>query len=146
MNKAINRFAIILILLVAVFFYLNAQKPPHNSIDVLHNPSNEVLTKQGVFTWQTWEKEPSTFIWRFPELETAYVLQGELLITPDGSTESTLIKKGDLVTFAPGLRCKWEVRQPFKKHVTHADTPFISIYWTIVFKVQALMRHMQAYI
>ena len=68
------------------------------------------------------------------------------MVTPDGSTESTLIKKGDLVTFAPGLRCKWEVRQAFKKYVTHADTPFISIYWTIVFKAQALMRHIQTYI
>ena len=133
-------------LLIAIFFYLIAQKPPQNSINVLHNPSNEVLTKQGVFTWHTWEKEPSTFVWQFPELETAYVLQGEVLITPDGSAESTLIKKGDLVTFAPGLRCKWQVKQAFKKHVTHADTPFVSIYWAIVFKAQALIRHIKAYI
>ena len=114
MNKAINRFAIILILLIVVFFYLIVQKPPHNSINVLHNHSKKVLSKLGVFTWQTWEKEPSTFIWRFPELETAYVLQGKVQVTPDGSAESTLIKKGDLVTFAPGLRSKWDVRQAFK--------------------------------
>jgi uncharacterized protein len=144
LGKVIGRGLVVLFILVAIFAFLVNQASPENSIQVDRNLTSEQLKEMGVFNWHTWEKEPSVFVWQFHEIETAYVLEGEVFVTPEGSTKSVLIKKGDLVTFSAGLRCTWNVLKPFRKHVTHADTPFVSAFWHTVFKAQGAMRHIKA--
>ncbi len=85
-------------------------------IIVEKNPDTARLETLGVSKWATWEKEVSVFPWTFPEQEMAYILEGECVITPDNGGEAVTFGKGDLVTFPAGLRCRWEVVQPLRKH------------------------------
>lgn len=143
MNKLTRRLVVIFVLLAVLFAFLVNQHAPKNSVYVRHNLPADELAKLNVEKWGNWKKEPSTFIWQFPELETIYVTQGEVYVTPVGSTETVLIQKGDYATFAPGLRATWHVTQPFEKQVILADTPFTNIYWRVVFKAKAAWRHIQ---
>lgn len=84
-------------------------------ITVEHQPSQARLDALGVSNWSTWSKEVSVFPWSYSEQEIAYILEGEVTVTPkDG--EPVTFGKGDLVTFSTGLSCTWEVRKPLRKH------------------------------
>jgi uncharacterized cupin superfamily protein len=85
------------------------------AIQVNHQPQEAELEALGVFDWPIWEKEVSTFPWTYDECETCYLLAGEVVVTPDGG-DPWEIKQGDLVTFAAGLSCTWEIRQAVRKH------------------------------
>lgn len=71
----------------------------------------------GIDSWSSWECEPSTFDWFYPNSETAYVFEGDVVVrTPDGSEVN--ITGGMLVTFPAGLECTWEVRKKISKVYT----------------------------
>ena len=55
-----------------------------SKIVVVKNPSQEQLDKLGVSKWAIWEKEVSKFPIDFGSTECAYVLEGEILVTPKG--------------------------------------------------------------
>ena len=84
-------------------------------ISVEHNPSQERLDALGILHCSTWSKEPSSFPWTYSEQETAYVLEGEVTVTPNGG-EPVNFGKGDLVIFPSGLSCTWHVKKALKKH------------------------------
>ena len=84
-------------------------------ISVEHNPSQERLDALGILHCPTWSKEPSSFPWTYSEQETAYVLEGEVTVTPNGG-EPVNFGKGDLVIFPSGLSCTWHVKKALKKH------------------------------
>ena len=84
-------------------------------ITVEHNPSEERLDALGILHCPTWSKEPSSFPWTYSEQETAYVLEGEVTVTPNGG-EPVNFGKGDLVIFPSGLSCTWHVKKALKKH------------------------------
>ena len=86
-----------------------------STITVEHNPDTSRLSALGVSSWPTWSKEVSTFPWTYSEQEVAYVLEGEVVVTPQGG-EPVKFGKGDLVTFPAGMSCTWDVRQPLRKH------------------------------
>jgi uncharacterized cupin superfamily protein len=86
-----------------------------SKILVEHSPTQERLNALGVHGWSTWTKEVSTFLWTYGDREVAYILEGEVTVTPDGG-EPVSFGKGDLVTFPAGMSCKWEVRKPLRKH------------------------------
>ncbi|MFO1419319.1 MAG: cupin domain-containing protein [Methylotetracoccus sp.] len=89
-----------------------------SKITIEHNPSQQRLQELGVAGWEIWEKEPSTFEIDFDETETAYVLEGEIIVTPaDG--EPVRIVPGDLVSFHAGLESDWQVVKPLKKHYSY---------------------------
>ena len=85
------------------------------TITVEHNPSQARLDELGVFDWSTWSKEVSVFPWSYSEREVAYVLEGEVTVTPKGG-DPVSFGKGDLVTFPSGMSCTWEVKKPLRKH------------------------------
>lgn len=89
-----------------------------SKIIVEHNPSQEKLDQLGVSKWAIWEKEVSKFPIDFGIKETAYVLEGEILVTPRGG-EPVRIVPGDLVVFEAGLDSDWEVVKPLRKHYKH---------------------------
>lgn len=66
------------------------------SITVEHNPDQERLTELGVYAWPIWEKEASEFPWFYDEKETAYILEGEVVVSAADGSESAVIKAGDL--------------------------------------------------
>lgn len=86
-----------------------------STIIVEHNPEQSKLDALGVKSWPTWSKEVSSFPWTYGEQEVAYVLEGEVTVTPSGGAPVSF-GKGDLVTFPAGMSCTWEVKQPLRKH------------------------------
>jgi uncharacterized cupin superfamily protein len=51
--------------------------------------------------------------------ESAYVLEGEIHVTPQGG-EKVVIVAGDFVVFPKGLKTQWEVVKPLRKHYQHS--------------------------
>jgi hypothetical protein len=86
------------------------------AITVEHQPEQSRLTELGVYAWPIWEKEVSDFPWHYDEKETAYILDGEVIVTSADGMEVAHIQAGDLVTFAAGLSCRWEIKQDLRKH------------------------------
>ncbi len=89
-----------------------------STITVEHAPSEERLKALKVSNWPTWEKEISEFTIDFDETEVAYVLEGEIIVTPVNG-ESVHIKPGDLVSFHAGLDSRWQVVKPLRKHYSY---------------------------
>lgn len=86
-----------------------------NVIKLTRNPDPAMLERLGVSNWPIWTKEVSKFPWTYDEAETCYLLEGEVIVTPDGG-QPVQIGPGDLVTFPSGLSCTWDVRAPVRKH------------------------------
>ena len=86
-----------------------------SDITVEHNPSPAKLDQMDVDSWPIWTKEVSSFDWTYDQNEVCYILEGEAVVTPNGG-EPVEITEGDLVTFAQGMSCVWEVKVPIRKH------------------------------
>ncbi len=84
-------------------------------IKIEHDPDEEKLRELGVQNWPIWEKEESEFPWYYDEPETCYILEGEVIVTPEGG-EPVRIQKGDLVTFPAGMSCTWKILKKIRKH------------------------------
>jgi len=84
-------------------------------IIVEHQPGAERLKQLAVEDWPTWSAGISRFPWIYDTCETCYVLEGEVVVTPDGGQPVT-VKAGDLATFPAGMSCVWDVKQPLRKH------------------------------
>lgn len=84
-------------------------------IKVEHNPSEERLKEMQVKSWPIWTKEESEFPWTYDTTEICYLLEGDVVVTPDNG-EPVEIKKGDLVTFPAGMSCTWKIRSAVRKH------------------------------
>jgi len=78
-------------------------------------PSESRSRELGVKGWPTWSKEVSTFPWQYDSQEVAYILEGEVTVTPDDG-EPVSFGAGELVTFPKGLSCVWNVKKTLKKH------------------------------
>ncbi|ROR29582.1 cupin domain-containing protein [Inmirania thermothiophila] len=89
-------------------------------IHLTRDPSARTLAELGVETWPVWTCGVSTFPWTYDATETCYLLEGEVVVTPDGGAP-VRIRAGDLVTFPAGLSCTWEVRRPVRKHYRFED-------------------------
>ncbi|MDD2833626.1 MAG: cupin domain-containing protein [Methylotenera sp.] len=81
----------------------------------VEKPSAEKLAALGVTQWPTWSKEVSQFPWSFGTQEIAYILEGEVTVTPQNA-EPVSFAAGDLVTFPAGLSCTWHVKKALRKH------------------------------
>ena len=138
-----SRYTLLFAIFLFIVSLLALDGPPKNNIHIEKNPSHEKLVSNDVYSWMTWEKEPSTFPWQFTERERVYVVEGTVHIRQDGSDQVHILEKGDYAEFAPGLRCIWEVKEPFKKHVTLEKDTLGRIYWTTVFKIKAIPRRLK---
>ncbi|WP_088536836.1 cupin domain-containing protein [Geobacter sp. DSM 9736] len=86
-------------------------------MDILveHNPGKDRLDSLGIGSWPIWSCEASEFPWRYESRETCYLLEGEVLVSPEVG-EPVSIKAGDLVIFPAGMSCRWKVIKPVSKH------------------------------
>ena len=85
-------------------------------IMVEQHPSQQRLEQLGVAQWPVWSCEVSEFPWTYQEREVCYLLEGEVLVTPDDDGVPVEIGAGDLVVFPAGLSCRWQVLKPVRKH------------------------------
>ena len=86
-----------------------------SEIKIVRNPTDDTLKEMGVESWPIWEKEESEFPWSYDESETCYILEGSVVVTPDGG-EQVEINAGDLVTFPSGMSCTWKINKDVRKH------------------------------
>jgi uncharacterized cupin superfamily protein len=84
-------------------------------IEIVREASGEALESLGVSSWPVWEKEASEFPWAYDEREMCYLLEGDVVVTPEGG-EPVRFGKGDLVTFPSGMRCRWRILRDVRKH------------------------------
>jgi uncharacterized cupin superfamily protein len=84
-------------------------------IKVDHDPARDELERLGVFSWPIWEKEESEFPWSYDSDETCYILEGQIVVTPEGGSPVE-IRPGDLVVFPNGMSCRWRVLRKVRKH------------------------------
>ena len=87
-------------------------------IKVEKNLSDRQIKALGITTWSIWKKEKSEFSWSYDATEACYFLEGEAVVTPDGSAQSVTLVKGDYVVFPKGLSCTWKVTRDVAKHYT----------------------------
>lgn len=85
------------------------------NIRIEANPAEEKLQALGVRSWPVWSKEISEFPWTYDAEETCYVLEGHVIVTPDGG-DPVEIKTGDLVVFPAGMSCTWKILAGIRKH------------------------------
>lgn len=86
-----------------------------HGITVTSAPDPALLQKLGVSGWPIWSCGISTFPWSYDERETCLLLEGDVTVTPDNG-EPVRFGAGDLVVFAQGLDCTWQVHAPVRKH------------------------------
>lgn len=75
----------------------------------------EKLLKLKVKSWPIWEKEVSEFSWEYDDTETCYILEGDVVVTPENDNPVSF-GKGDLVIFSKGLVCTWKIKKAVRKH------------------------------
>jgi uncharacterized cupin superfamily protein len=81
----------------------------------VEKPTEEKLKALNARVWPIWEKEISEFPWEYVEKETCYILEGEVTIIPEKG-DPVKFGKGDLVVFDEGLKCRWKISKPVRKH------------------------------
>ena len=84
-------------------------------IKIVDNPSEAQLAELGVRSWPQWGCEVSVFPWTYDDPETCLILEGEVVVTPEGG-EPVRVAAGQLVTFPAGMSCTWDVKAAIKKH------------------------------
>ena len=78
--------------------------------------SKNEISKKGVFSWPIWSCEMSEFDWEYDDKESCYLLEGEVEVST--SLETVKFSSGDFVVFPKGLKCRWKVIKPVRKHYT----------------------------
>ncbi|WP_438971022.1 cupin domain-containing protein [Methylophaga sp.] len=87
-------------------------------IKIEKKPSQTRLQEMGVDSWEIWDCPVSEFRLDFDETEKAYLLEGEIIVTPDGE-EPVHVVAGDYVEFPEGLNSFWQVVKPLRKHYSY---------------------------
>jgi uncharacterized cupin superfamily protein len=86
-----------------------------NRLIVVENPTAQKLQALEVNHWPIWTKEVSEFPWFYDETEVCYILEGHIIVTPNGGQPVELMP-GQLVTFFKGLSCRWQILKAVRKH------------------------------
>ena len=76
--------------------------------------SENDISKKGVFSWPIWSCEVSEFDWEYDQQESCLLLEGEVEVKSE--FETVRFSAGDFVVFPKGLKCRWKVMQPVRKH------------------------------
>mmetsp|Transcript_117192 Transcript_117192/g.184339 ORF Transcript_117192/g.184339 Transcript_117192/m.184339 type:complete len:98 (+) Transcript_117192:72-365(+) len=88
-------------------------------IEVEKMSKEEAQEKYKISGWGTWGCDVSKFDWQYSGTETAYILEGEVTVTPTGEwggCKPVTVGAGDYVTFPDGMTCTWDVTKKIKKH------------------------------
>ena len=80
----------------------------------IHKPSETEIDNNEIRSWPVWSCEVSEFDWEYGEQESCFLLEGAVEVKTDFETVN--FSSGDFVVFPRGLRCRWKVTLPVRKH------------------------------
>ena len=83
---------------------------------LINQLSEETIQKKDIKNWPIWTCEISEFDWEYDDKESCYLLDGEVEVST--SLETVKFCGGDFVVFPKGLKCRWKVIKPVRKHYT----------------------------
>ena len=81
---------------------------------IIKQLSKSEIDDNNINNWPIWTCDISEFDWEYTDKESCLLLEGEVEVTTD--TGVFKFKAGDFVVFSRGLKCRWKVFQPVKKH------------------------------
>ena len=76
--------------------------------------TEDEIIKQNIRSWPIWSCGVSEFDWEYSEKESCLLLEGEVEVISD--FETIKFSAGDYVIFPRGLKCRWNVIKPVRKH------------------------------
>jgi len=76
--------------------------------------SGSKITEKNILQWPIWTCEVSEFDWEYSDQETCLLLEGKVEVRSE--FETVRFSAGDFVVFPKGLKCRWKVMQPVRKH------------------------------
>ena len=80
----------------------------------IENLPKEKIIEKGITTWPIWSCEVSEFDWEYDAEESCLLLEGDVEIKT--AFETVNFSAGDFVIFPKGLKCRWKVTKPVRKH------------------------------
>ena len=83
---------------------------------IINKLSNEEINDMGILSWPIWTCDVSEFDWEYGEKESCLLLEVEVEVETD--LETVNFSAGDFVVFPSGLKCRWKVIKPVRKHYT----------------------------
>ena len=81
---------------------------------IINKLSNEEINDMGILSWPIWTCEISEFDWEYGDPESCYLLDGDVEVKSD--FETVQFSAGDFVVFPKGLKCRWKITRPVRKH------------------------------
>ena len=76
--------------------------------------SRSKIAEKNILQWPIWTCEVSEFNWEYSDEEACLLLEGEVEVSSE--FETVRFSAGDYVVFPKGLKCRWKVMQPVRKH------------------------------
>lgn len=76
--------------------------------------TKEEIKSQNILEWPIWTCEISEFDWEYDDRESCLILEGEVEVTT--ADEVVKFGVGDFMVFPKGLKCRWKVIKPVRKH------------------------------
>ena len=80
----------------------------------IHKPSDKEIDKKKILSWPIWTCNVSEFDWEYDQQESCLLLEGEVEVASDN--KAVTFGVGDFVVFPRGLKCRWKVIKPVRKH------------------------------
>ena len=72
------------------------------------------IPQEDILSWPIWSCDISEFDWEYEEKESCYILEGAVEFSSE--YETVKFAAGDFIVFPRGLRCRWKVTKPIRKH------------------------------
>ena len=76
--------------------------------------TDKQIEERDVLSWPIWSCEVSEFDWEYSDEESCLLLDGEVEVKSE--FETVRFSAGDYVVFPKGLKCRWKVARPVRKH------------------------------
>ena len=76
--------------------------------------TDDEIADKGILSWPIWSCDVSEFDWEYGEQEACLLLEGEVEVETE--IETVKFSAGDYVVFPRGLKCRWKVTSPVRKH------------------------------
>ena len=83
------------------------------NIEITKLPEQKIIDRE-IRSWPIWTCDISEFDWEYSEQESCLLLEGEVEVESDHETVKFSV--GDFVVFPKGLKCRWKVTKPVRKH------------------------------